>query len=469
MGVRVPPPALFLPYPLPNNFFKMNITQENVDALNAVLKVEVIENDYADQVNQFLKKQQKSASMQGFRPGKVPFGLIKKMYGVNAKVEEIQKLINDSIFKYIENEKLDVLGQPLPKEMDETIDWNTQKEFVFEYDLGLSPEIDVKLKASKKFISYDIQPDDNLIDKYVEEITSRYGTVGTGDVIEQKDIVVADIAELENGAIKEGGIAKLANVSVERATEDFKKKILGLKPDAELTVDVSEIYGGASEVATLLDVEESAIESAGKEFQFKVVSISRMVPSEINQELFDKVYGEATVNSVEEFRKKLADEAKGMLDGQGKNKLRNDIVEYLLDAVKFDLPDSFLKKFIHATSKEPVTIEQIEADYAQHSSTFRWQLIENKLISDHDIKVEESEVVEKAKEMIVANFKQFGQEVPAEELENYAKTVLGKQEEKQKMYNELYSDKIMNLVSEKCKLESKEVTYDEFVKLAAKK
>ena len=447
----------------------MNITQENVDALNAVLKVEVIENDYADQVNQFLKKQQKSASMQGFRPGKVPFGLIKKMYGVNAKVEEIQKLINDSIFKYIENEKLDVLGQPLPKEMDETIDWNTQKEFVFEYDLGLSPEINVKLTANKKFTSYDIQPDENLIDKYVEEITSRYGTVGTGDIVQEKDIVVTDIAELENGTLKEGGLAKLANVSVERATDEFKKKIIGLKPDAELTVDLSEIYGGTADAATLMDVEESAIESAGKEFQFKVVSISRMVPAEINQELFDKVYGDATVSSVEEFRQKLADEAKGMLDGQGKNKLRNDIVEYLLDSVKFDLPDSFLKKFIHATSKEPVTIEQIEADYEQHSSTFRWQLIENKLISEHNIKVEESEVVEKAKQMIVANFKQFGQEVPAEELENYAKTVLAKQEEKQKMYNELYSDKILDLVSEKCKLESKEVTYDEFVKLAAKK
>jgi len=447
----------------------MNITQENVDALNAVLKIEVTENDYADQVNQFLKKQQKNASMQGFRPGKVPFGLIKKMYGVNAKVEEIQKLINENIFKFIEDKKLDVLGQPLPKEVDETIDWNTQKEFVFEYDLGLSPEINVKLTGNKKFTSYDIQPDDSLIDKYVEEITSRYGTVGTGERVEQKDIVVADIAELENGAVKDGGIAKLANVSVERATDDFKKKILGLEPEALLTIDVSDIYGGATEAATLMDVEESAIQSAGKEFQFKIVSISRMVPSEINQELFDKVYGKETVSSVEEFRQKLADEAKGMLDSQGKNKLRNDVVEYLLDSVKFDLPDSFLKKFIHATSKEPVTIEQIEADYAQHSSTFRWQLIENKLISDHNIKVEESEVVEKAKEMIVANFKQFGQEVPADELENYAKTVLAKQEEKQKMYNELYSDKILDLVSEKCKLESKEVTYDEFVKLASKR
>jgi trigger factor len=447
----------------------MNIKQENVDALNAVLKVEVTENDYTGQVNQFLKKQQKSASMQGFRPGKVPFGLIKKMYGVNAKVEEIQKLTNESIFKFIKDKKLDVLGQPLPKEMDENIDWNTQKEFVFEYDLGLSPEINVKLTGNKKFTSYAIKPDDNLIDKYVEEVTSRYGTAGTGDIIEEKDIVVSDIAELENGELKEDGLSKLANVSVERATDDFKKKLIGLKPNAELVVDLLDIYGDLSEVAKLMEVESSAIESAGKEFQFKVVSISRMVAAELNQDLFNKVYGEGTVNSIEEFRKKLAEESQGMLDGQGKNKLRNDIVEYLLESVKFDLPDSFLKKFIHATSKEPVTIEQIEADYEQHSSTFRWQLIENKLIAEHDIKVEESEVVDKAKEMIVANFKQFGQEVPPQELENYAKTVLGKEEERQKMFNELYSDKILDLVSEKCKLESKEVTYDEFVKIASKK
>jgi trigger factor len=447
----------------------MNIKQENVDALNAVLKVEVTEKDYTGQVNQFLKKQQKSASMQGFRPGKVPFGLIKKMYGVNAKVEEIQKLTNESIFNYIKDKKLDVLGQPLPKEMDENIDWNTQKEFVFEYDLGLSPEIDIKLTGSKKFTSYDIKPDENLIDKYVEEITSRYGTAGAGDVIEEKDIVVSEITELENEKIKEGGLSKLANVSVERSTDDFKKRLIGLKPDAELVVDVSDIYGGISEVAKLMDVEESAIESAGKEFKFKVVSISRMVAAEINQELFDKLYGEAKVNSVEEFRKKLADEAQGMLDSQGKNKLRNDIIKYLLESVKFDLPDSFLKKFIQATSKEPVTIEQIEADYEQHSSTFRWQLIENKLISEHDIKVNESEVIDKAKDMIVANFKQFGQEVPAQELENYAKTVLEKEEERQKIYNELYSDKILDLVSEKCKLESKEVSYEEFVKIASEK
>ena len=245
--------------------------------------------------------------------------------------------------------------------------------------------------------------------------------------------------------------------------------MLGLAPDAELKVDIAEVYGPGSEAATLLDVTEQDIEAAGNEFQFKVVSISRMQPAELNQELFDKVYGVGTVETIEDFRKKLSEEAKGMLDGQGKSKLRNDIVEYLLDSVKFDLPDSFLKKFIQATAKEPVTMEQIEADYDQHSSTFRWQLIENKLIQENDIKVEEVEVKNKAKEMIAANFKQFGQEVPAEELDNYAANVLAKQEERQRMYNEIYSDKILELVSSKCKLESKEITYDDFVKLAAKK
>lgn len=445
----------------------MNITKENVDGLNAVLKVEIEEKDYADKVAQFLKKQQKSAQMQGFRPGKVPFGMIKKMYGVNAKVEEIQKTINEAIFGYIREEKLEVLGQPLPKEDDQIIDWENQKDFSFQYDLGLTPDFEVKLTAKKKFINYDIQPDDNLIDKYVEEISMRYGTVASADEAQEKDIVVADVAELENGEAKVDGLAKVLNVSVERCTEDFKKKLLGIKVDTELIVDVKDIYGNAHEAAHLFDVSEDVINAAGSEFTFKVMSISRMAPSELNQELFDKVYGPGEVNSVEEFRTKLAEEAKGMLASQGKNKLRNDVTEYLLDSVKFDLPDAFLKRFIQATSKEPVSLEQVEAEYDQHSNAFRWQLIENKIVKDYDVSVEENEVMDKAKEMIAANFKQFGQEVPEADLENYAATVLAKQEERQKLYNEIYADKILDVVKEKCKLEEKEVTYDEFVKLAA--
>lgn len=444
----------------------MNITQEKVDGLNAVLKVEIEEKDYAGKVNQFLKKQQQTAQMQGFRPGKVPFSLIKKMYGVNAKVEEIQKSINEGIFKFIEEEKIDVLGQPLPKEDDElVIDWDNQKDFSFQYEIGLSPEFDVKLTAKKKFTAYNVVPDEKLLDNYAEEITMRYGTVGTGDEVEEKDIVVSDVAELENGEVKEGGIAKLANIAVERCAKGFKKQLLGAKPEAVFTVKADELYDGFAETATLLEVTEDELKAANAEFQVKVVSISRMQPAELNQELFDKVYGEGTVSSVEEFREKLAEEAKNMLAGHGKNKLKNEVVDYLLDSVKFDLPDEFLKKFIQATSKEPVSLEDIEQEYEQHSNAFRWQLIENKIIETYNLKVEESEVKEKAKEMIAANFKQFGQEVADADLETYAATVLAKQEERQRMYNELFSDKILETVKENCKVEEEEISFDAFTKL----
>ena len=447
----------------------MNITKENIDDLNAVFKIEVKEADYAGKVSDFLKKQQKTSQMQGFRPGKVPFGMIKKMYGLNAKVEEIQKAINAKIYEFIADEKLNVLGQPLPKDNGAGVNWQTQKDFSFDYEVGLSPDFDIKFSARKKFISYDIQPDENLIDKYVEEITMRYGSVGTADIIEDKDIIVADLVELENGSPRVGGLVKLGNVAFDSLTDAVKKQLLGAKIEDTFTVNIKEIYGDIAEGAKLMDVEVPVLDAAGDEYSLKVVSISRMQGAEVNQELFNKVYGEGTVNSVEEFRTKLADEAKGMLGGQGKGKLRNDIVEYLLDSIKFELPDEFLKKFMVATSKEPTTIEAINEEYDNYRNTLRWQLIENKIIADNDIKVEQEEITNKAKDMIRANFAQFGQEVPEEELGTYAANILAKEEERKRIYEGLYSDKILDVIEGKCKVESQEVSYDEFVKISEKK
>jgi len=447
----------------------MNITKENIDDLNAVLKVEVKEADYAGNVNEFLRKQQKTAKMQGFRPGKVPFGVIKKKHGLAAKIEEIQKVINTHMYRFIAAEKLNVLGQPLPKNNGTGIDWQAQTDFSIDYEVGLAPTFDVKFSARKKFTSYDIQPDENLIDKYVEEITMRYGAVGTAEVIEDKDVVISDLVELENGAPREGGLVKLANVAVDRLNTAVKKQLLGAKIDDVITVNVKDIYGDVAEGAKLMDVETPVLEAAGDNYSLKVVSISRMQAAEVNQELFDKVYGVGTVNSVEEFRTKLADEAKGMLGDQGRSKLRNDIVEYLLETTKFELPDEFLKKFMVASSKEATTFEAIDAEYDNYKNTLRWQLIENQLISDNDVKIGQGEIREKAKEMIKANFAQFGQEVPEADLGNYGDSVLAKEEEKKKIHDGLYSDKILEVIESKCNVESKEVTYDEFVKLAAKK
>ncbi len=447
----------------------MNITKENIDDLNAVLKVEIKEADYAGNVNEFLKKQQKTAKIQGFRPGKVPFGVIRKMHGLTAKIEEIQKVINKAMYRFIASEKLNVLGQPLPKKTVAGLEWQSQKDFSFDYEIGLAPTFDVKFSTRKKFIAYDIQPDENLLDKYVEEITMRYGAVGTAETVEDKDVVISDLVELENGTAKEGGLVKLANVAVDRLNDVVKKQLLGAKIDDVITVNVKDIYGNIPEGAKLMDIETPVLEAAGSEYSLKVVSISRMQAAEVDQKLFDKVYGEGTVNSIEEFRGKLADEAKGMLDGQGKGKLRNDIVEYLLDTTKFELPDDFLKKFMVASSKEPTTFEAIDAEYDNYKNTLRWQLIENQLISDNDIKVGQGELREKAKEMIKANFAQFGQEVPEADLGNYADSVLAKEEEKKKIHDGLYSDKILEVIESKCKIELKEVSYDEFVKLSEKK
>jgi trigger factor len=447
----------------------MNITKENIDDLNAVLKVEVKEADYAGNVNEFLKKQQKTAQMQGFRPGKVPFGVIKKKHGLSAKIEEIQKVINRTMYRFIDSEKLNVLGQPLPKDNGAGIDWLTGKDFSIDYEVGLAPTFEVKFSARKKFTSYDIQPDENLIDKYIEEITMRYGAVGTADVVEEKDVIISDLVELENGAPKEGGLVKLGNVAFERLSATVKKQLLGAKVEDTITLNVKEIYVDITEAAKLMDVEATVLAAAGDEYSLKVVSISRMQAAEVNQELFDKVYGEGTVKSVDEFRTKLADEAKGMLGGQSKSKLRNDIVEYLLETTKFDLPDNFLKKFMVATSKEPTTFEAIDAEYDNYKNTLRWQLIENQLVSDNDIKIAPGDVREKAKEMIKANFAQFGQEVSDADLGNYADNVLAKGEEKKKIEDGLYSDKISEVIESKCKVESKEVSYDEFVKISEKK
>jgi trigger factor len=447
----------------------MNITKENIDDLNAVLKVEVKEADYAGNVNEFLKKQQKTAQMQGFRPGKVPFGVIKKKHGLSAKIEEIQKVINRTMYRFIDSEKLNVLGQPLPKDNGVGIDWLAGKDFSIDYEVGLAPSFEVKFSARKKFTSYDIQPDENLIDSYVEEITMRYGAVGTAEIVEEKDIIIADLVELENGAPKEGGLVKLGNVEVERLNDAVKKQLLGGKVEDNITLNVKEIYGDIAEAAKLMDVETPVLAATSDEYSLKVVSISRMQAAEVSQELFDKVYGEGTVKSVDEFRTKLANEAKGMLGGQSKSKLRNDIVEYLLETTKFDLPDNFLKKFMVATSKEPTTFEAVDAEYDNYKNTLRWQLIENQLVSDNDIKIAPGDVREKAKEMIKANFAQFGQEVSDADLGNYADNVLAKGEEKKKIEDGLYSDMISEVIESKCKVEFKEVSYDEFVKISEKK
>lgn len=443
----------------------MNITQEKVNDLNAVLKVEIVEADYNDKVQSVLRNQQKKATMPGFRAGKVPFGMIKKMYGTSVKVEEINRMVGSKITEYISENKLNILGQPLPKDAQE-VDFVNQNDFVLEYEMGLSPEVDVKLSTKDKFTYYNVVPDAQLVDNYMDEITMRYGKVSNPETVGEKDLVAIDIIELQDGELVEDGFAGLVTISAERLSDDNKKLFLGKKKDEKLVLDIKTLAGDLESSASLLNKKVEEIENVGNECQIEIGTISRMDAAELNQELFDKVYGPGTVSTVEEFRAKVQEEAQGMMGDQGKSKLKNDMIEYFLDKLKFDLPNEFMKKWLVLSSDGKISAESIEKDYEEYKKSIKWQVIENKLIQENDLKVEQAEVVAKAKEMIAMNFKQYGQEVPEEQLDQYAQGVLGKEEERRRLYDDLYYDKIIEVVKEKCKIEEKEIGYEAFVALA---
>ena len=261
----------------------------------------------------------------------------------------------------------------------------------------------------------------------------------------------------------------MVTIGVDKVTnESVKELLLGKKIGDKVSFDLKTIGNDLAESASILNVDQALIEHTGSEFEVEVGTVSRMEAADIDQELFDKAYGKDTLKSEEEFLAKVKEEAKGMLGDQGKSKLKGDVIDYFLEKLKFDLPDAFMKKWLVVSSEGKLTEEKVEGDYENYRKSIKWQIIESKFIQENEIKVENSEVVEKAKQMIVANFKQYGQEVPEDQLDGYAQSVLSKEEEKRRLYDDLYYDKILELIKDKCKVEEQEIGYEEFVTLATK-
>ncbi|MFY9308778.1 MAG: trigger factor [Bacteroidia bacterium] len=446
----------------------MNITQENIDELNAVLRVKVVAEDYLPKVESAIKEHQKKVAMPGFRPGKVPTGMIKKMYGKSILVDEINKLLNDSLYKYLNENKIEVLGNPLPKADDSLrIDWDNQKEFEFLYEMGLAPKFDVELSAKDKFTYKTVKIDDELINKYVSDIAKRYGKVETAEVSEAGDMLNGDFVEVDaKGEIVPGGIFKTASLFLDRIKDETTKKtLIGLKKDDKVVLDASKLADTAADIATLLGITKEAAETTTAKVQFTVKNISRLAGADVNQELFDKIYGEGKVNGEEEFKTKIREELAAMFVNDSERKFYNDVVDYLMNKINFELPNDFLKRWIVAVNEKPVTPEQVESEYDGYSKGLKWSLIENKIIKDNDIKVSNEEVIEATKRLIL---EQFGRYSPVpmedEELNKTVQRVLSNQEEAKKIYERLYGDKVLALFKTKFTLENKEIPYDDFYK-----
>lgn len=446
----------------------MNITQENIDELNAVLRVKVVAEDYLPKVESAIKQHQKKVAMPGFRPGKVPAGMIKKMYGKSILVDEINKLLNDSLHKYLNENKIEVLGNPLPKADDSLrIDWDNQKEFEFLYEMGLAPKFNVELSAKDKFTYKVVKIDDELVNKYVSDIAKRYGKVETAETAEAGDMLKGDFVEVDTtGEIVPGGIFKTASLFLDRIKDEAAKKALtGLRKDDKVVLEASKLADTAADIATLLGITKEAAETTTANVQFTVKNISRLAGADVNQELFDKIYGEGSVNGEEEFKTKIREELAAMFVNDSERRFYNDVVDYLMNKISFELPNDFLKRWIVAVNEKPVSPEQVETEYDGYSKGLKWSLIENKIIKDNDIKVSNEEVIESTKSLIL---EQFGKYSPLpmedEELNKTVQRVLSNQEEAKKIYERLYGDKVLTLFKTKFTLENKEIPYDDFYK-----
>jgi trigger factor len=446
----------------------MNIIQENIDELNAVLKVKVAAEDYLPKVDSALREHQKKASVPGFRPGKVPTGMIKKMYGKSILMDEINKLLNDSLYNYLHENKIDVLGQPLPK-TDGHIDWDNQKEFEFAYEMGLAPKFNVELSAKDKFVYQTVKIDDELVNKYLTDIAKRYGKVEAVEISAEGDLLNGDFVELDaNGEILAGGIFKTSSLFLERIKdESTKKALVGLKQGDKVVLDAQKLSENAADIATMLGIDNDAASTLTSKLQFTVKNISRLGAAQINNELFDKIYGPGVVNTEEEFKTKIREELTGMFVNDSERKFYNEVVEHLMSKTNFELPTAFLKRWIVAVNEKPVTVEQVDSEFDGYSKGLKWQLIENKIIKDNALQVTNEEVIAHTKELIQQQFAQMGQGAMGDdELNQTAQRVLSNQEEAKKLYEKLYGQKVLNLFKTKFTIETKEMAYDDFFKKA---
>src|ERR1700712_3518048 len=364
----------------------MNISQEKIDNLNAVVKININPEDYQPRVEKAIKEHAKKAKIPGFRPGMVPSSHIKRMYGKSILVDEINNMLSDTLNKYLEDEKLEVLGQPLPKLDDDRkeYNWDFADNFEFNYEVGLAPEFDIDFSSKDKITQYIIKVDDETLASRIKNIRKSYGKMTNPDVSADDDVLYSDLVQLSpDGSVFEDGISNTTSVRLDQVKDEaIKASLIGLKKDDEVTLDIQKAFNNdAAKVAGLLGIEKDMAADLKSNFRLKVKNVNRLEESDLNQEFFDKLFGEGTVTTEEGFRTKITEELESMMVQDAERKLQDDIYKYGLDKVQFELPDEFLKRWLKATN-EKLTAEELAGGYKDFAQNLKWTLIENKIIKD---------------------------------------------------------------------------------------
>lgn len=451
----------------------MNISLENIDKVSALLTIKMEKADYAEKVEKSLKDYRKKANIPGFRPGQAPLGLLKKRFGREVAAEEVNKLLGEKLYAYIKENNLNVLGEPLPTEgRQQDIDFDTMDSFEFVFDLALAPEFEVAVSGDDTIDYYNITVDDKMIDGQVKMYAQRAGGYDKVDVYESNDMVKGLLAELdENGNTKEGGIqVENAIMMPEYFKNDEQKAIFnGCKVNDVLVFNPSKAYEGRDvELSSLLKISKEEVAGVTSNFSFQVQEITRFKEAELNQELFDQVFGKGVVNSEEEFRAKISSTLAEQFESDSDYKFLLDLRTYLMNKVgKLQFADAILKRYMRLTNKNKDE-KFVEDNYEKSLEELTWHLIKEKLVKAYNIKIENDDLKEMAKSITKTQFAQYGMiNVPDNVLENYAGEMLKKQEQIESLVNRCIDDKLVKAVKGVVKLENKPISAEDFNKMFA--
>lgn len=447
----------------------MKISFENPDKVNGLLTITVEEADYQASVEKTLKDYRKKANYPGFRPGMVPMGLIKKQYGASAKMDAINKLIGEQIYKYMQDNKIQMLGEPLPSEKQEAQDLEKPAPYTFAFDIAVAPEFKIELNGHNKIDHYTIIVDDALIDRQIEMFTSRNGTYEKAESYEDNDMLKGDLRELdEKGNTKEDGITVEAASILPNYIKDEAQKALfnGAKLGDIITLNVSKAFENEAEIASLLKVERDRVKDIKSDFSYQITDIQRYKKHPVDQELFDSLFGKDTVKSEKEFREKIAEGLKEQLAVDADYKFILDVRAYCEKKVgKLEFPDALLKRIMLNNNKDKGE-EFVEKNYEQSIKELTWHLIKEQLVADNQIKVNDEDVLNAAKETARVQFAQYGMNnVPDEYVENYAKEILKKRENVDGLVDRAVDIKLTDALKKVVKLNEKEISLDDFNKM----
>ncbi len=451
----------------------MNITREDTGNLTATIKIEIEEKDYLESVNHVIKDYQKKANMPGFRPGKVPTGIIRKMYGKAIIAEEVNKLLSETLTNYLKDNNINILGHPLANaEKTQQIDFENQKSFDFFFDIGLSPEVNLELTEKIKINYPKIKVDNKTLNNYIDDICKRNGTDQLVEISEEGDILRGSLVQLDKaGKFVEGGINKEAPIAINYLKDSKeKKKFIDVKNGDIIRFNPLKATESEADTAAMLGVNKDETEAMKSDYGFTVTDISRIDPAKLDKDLYQKVFPTEDIQSEEEFKNRLESELEKTYDIESDKAFMDNSVEKLIEISDLSLPEDFMKRWLLDQNEGKLTEEQIDEEFDVYAKSLKWQLIQNKIIADHNIKVEEEEIRQYIRNYFLSQSPVPNESEEAKQrLESIIDTILENKEEINKINDQLYDQKIKDVLKSTLKLNIKNTSFEDFIKSVTKK